>query len=337
LSRETGRHLRQNGGAGARRKRLPSPFYAPRKRFGQHFLEPAWVDKLIRAVAPCADETFLEIGPGRGALTRPLAGQAGRVVAFEIDHDLAAALTNAAPPNLTVVDTDFLKVTMDGLRALLCAGVTPPSSGACDPLPKVRVAGNLPYNIASPILFKLTELFAAGLPLADAHLMLQREVADRLVAVPGTNDYGVLTVLLGHTAEISRVLSLPPGAFRPAPKVHSTVVRFRFHSPDPPVKEGQVFTDLVRAVFTRRRKTLANGLLAYQHGGRESFPPADRPRGRESFLPATGSIPSILTRAGIDGNRRPETLSIAEFARLADALADASVSRPGSSCAIVSP
>ena len=275
-------------------KRLPSPFYAPRKRFGQNFLEPAWVDKVIRQIAPDPADTFIEIGPGRGALTRPLVDRARRLIAFEIDHDLAAALTASAPAHVTIVDGDFLEVTFDRLGALL------KPYAASSP---IRVAGNLPYNVASPILFKLASLYAEGAPLTDAHVMLQREVADRLVATPGTGDYGVLTVLLGHTAEVGRVLSLPPGAFRPAPKVHSSVVRLRFHPPDPPVKKGQVFTDVVRAVFTQRRKTLANALSAFPKRGRESFKEA-------------------LARADIDGVRRPETLTIAEFARLADALAD---------------
>jgi len=279
-------------------KRLPSPFYAPRKRFGQNFLEPAWVDKVIRQIAPDPADTFIEIGPGRGALTRPLVDRARRLIAFEIDHDLAAALTASAPAHVTIVDGDFLEVTFDRLGALL------KPDAASSP---IRVAGNLPYNVASPILFKLASLYAEGAPLTDAHVMLQREVADRLVATPGTGDYGVLTVLLGHTAEVSRVLSLPPGAFRPAPKVHSSVVRLRFHPPDPPVKKGQVFTDVVRAVFTQRRKTLANALSAFPKRGRESFKEA-------------------LARADIDGTRRPETLTIAEFARLADALADITLS-----------
>ncbi len=259
MSPEKPRRPRVAPGVDRRRKRLPSPFYAARKRFGQHFLEPAWVEKLIREIAPHAADTILEIGPGRGALTRPLAERAGRVVAFEIDHDLAAALTDAAPAHLTVVDGDFLDITADRVRELIRPAAADSAAQS------IRVAGNLPYNVASPILFKLVDLYAAGIPLFDAHVMLQREVADRLVARPGTSEYGVLTVLIGHTAEVSKVLSLPPGAFRPAPKVDSAVVRLRFHPPQPPVKQGPVFTDLVRAVFTRRRKTLANALLAYRY------------------------------------------------------------------------
>ena len=126
-------------------------------------------------------------------------------------------------------------------------------------------------------------------------------MADRLVAPPGTKEYGVLTVLIGHSAEVRRVLELPPGAFRPAPKVRSTVVGLRFHAPVPPVRDPQAFDALVRAAFTWRRKTLANALSRRAEMGSD---------------PA--SVQSALARAGIDGRRRPETLSIAEFARLAD-------------------
>jgi 16S rRNA (adenine1518-N6/adenine1519-N6)-dimethyltransferase len=258
-----------------------------RKQFGQHFLEPAWVDKVVRAIDPKPDEHFIEIGPGTGALTRPLTAGAKSVTAFEIDRDLAAVLAGTAPPNLTVVEGDFLNARISdfGLRIA----------------DSVRVAGNLPYNVASPILFKLAELHASGLPLADATVMLQREVADRLVAPPGGREYGVLSVLIQHVADVSMVLKLPAGAFRPPPKVLSALVRLRFHPPAPPVKDPTVFAGMVQAVFTRRRKTLANALLA--------------------FPPAVVTTPArVLADADIDGARRPETLSVAEFARLADAL-----------------
>jgi 16S rRNA (adenine1518-N6/adenine1519-N6)-dimethyltransferase len=130
-------------------------------------------------------------------------------------------------------------------------------------------------------------------------VMLQREVADRLVAKPGRKEYGVLTVLIRHTADVDRLLNLPPGAFRPAPKIHSSVVRLRFHAPDPPVLDARLFATLVQSVFTRRRKMLANALDAFEDG--RSVPPQQ-----------------ALNDAGIDGSRRPETLTIAEFARLAD-------------------
>jgi 16S rRNA (adenine1518-N6/adenine1519-N6)-dimethyltransferase len=264
-----------------------------RKRFGQHFLERAWVDKLIQAIAPSRDQTFLEIGPGRGALTLPLAARVARLLAFEIDRDLATGLRATAPPNVTVVDGDFLDVTSDQLRVALkvAAGSEPPS---------LRVAGNLPYNVASPILFKLVELHRAGIPLTDASIMLQREVADRLTATPGTKEYGVLTVLIGQSAKVRRVMALPPGAFRPPPKVHSAVVRLEFHAPEPAARNPKLFAALVQAIFTRRRKTLANALKA--------------------FPPSAGLSPGeALKAADLDGQRRPETLSGPELVRLADA------------------
>jgi len=271
-----------------------------RKRFGQHFLEPAWVEKVVRAIDPRSADTFIEIGPGRGALTRPLAARAKRVFAYEIDRDLAAELRAEAIPNVTVVEGDVL----DTLCLDQLAPSPEPQRGmqrAPSPEP-LRVAGNLPYNAASPIMFKLADLFAAGVPIGDATLMLQREVADRLVAAPGTREYGVLSVLLQHVATIDSLLKLPAGAFRPAPKVLSALVRLRFHPPLPTVASPKAFTGIVRAVFTRRRKTLANALHAVDTSGQRSFGP-------------------VLEDAGLDGRRRPETLTVAEFARLADAYA----------------
>ena len=266
-------------------ERLPTPY--PRKRFGQNFLEPAWVAKVVRAIDPAPDETFLEIGPGRGALTRPLAERVQSLTAIEIDRDLAAELSRTAPANVTVVDGDFLEID------LVRAGLARPLHTAAD----FRVAGNLPYNVASPILIKLRNLYASGIPIRDATVMLQREVADRLTAPAGTRDYGVLTVVIGHTARVERLLALPPGAFRPAPKVHSALVRLTFHPPEPPVRDAAAFERLVRSVFTRRRKTLANALAA------------TRP-----------DAANALRTANLDGRRRPETLTISEFGRLSDAL-----------------
>jgi 16S rRNA (adenine1518-N6/adenine1519-N6)-dimethyltransferase len=287
-------------------KRGTAPF--SRKRFGQYFLEPVWVAKVIRAIDPQPGDHFLEIGPGRGALTRPLLERVTSVQAFEIDRDLAAELrrggeirlkpdpthadpTNVNPPNtltegqLTLVEGDFLETanTLAGARSHA-----------------LRVAGNLPYNVASPILFKLLELHASGVPLVDATLMLQHEVADRLVAAPGGKEYGVLSILVQHTADVERLLSLPPGAFRPPPKVRSALVRVRFREPRPPADDPPTFAALVQAIFTRRRKTLANALLA---------------------LPLSARLPpgAALERAAIDGRRRPETLAVAELVRLANA------------------
>jgi len=258
-----------------------------RKRFGQHFLEPAWVARLIAAVNPAPDDTFLEIGPGRGALTRPLALRAARVVAVEIDRDLAAALAAERLPNVRIVQGDFLEV--DLARVL-----------APERLP-VRVIGNLPYNVSSPILFRLLESHQGGRRFSDATLMLQREVADRLVAAPGTKAYGALAIQVALHASVERVLTLPPGAFRPPPKVTSAVVRLRFHEPAADVGSSAVFERLVRGMFLQRRKTLANALQ-----------PVAGTLGR--------SVPQLLERAGIDGHRRAETLTLEEIARLARAV-----------------
>lgn len=269
----------RRAGPGRPRSTSSRPALA-RKRFGQHFLEPAWVEKVIKAIDPRPDQTFIEIGPGRGALTRPLAARAKAVIAIEIDRDLAGELRRTMPPNVTVIEGDFLRI-----------GVA--DSGLGNPAP-LRVAGNLPYNVASPILFRLLDLHRAGVPLTDATLMLQREVADRLLARPGTKEYGVLGVLIGQGANVDRLLNLPAGAFRPAPRVLSSVVRLRLHPDEPPVRDRQLFNELVRAVFTRRRKTMGNAI---------------RP------LEGVGPLPGWLDR-----RRRPETLTIAEFARLADDL-----------------
>lgn len=265
-----------------------------KKRFGQNFLEPVWAQKVVDAIAPQTGDTFIEIGPGPGAITRLLAARVRALIACEIDRDLAAALQAEAIPSVQVMVGDFLHVDAGTLTDAIEAA----APGA----DRVRVAGNLPYNVASPIMFRLVELARGGFPLHDATIMLQREVADRLLAAPGSRDYGVLSVLIGHRARVQRLLNLPPGAFRPAPKVHSSVVRLTFAAPTPAVTDEAVLAAITNAVFSRRRKTMGNALLA--HG---------------SVTPATAG--AALARAGIDPGRRPETLSIAEFAALADAVA----------------
>jgi 16S rRNA (adenine1518-N6/adenine1519-N6)-dimethyltransferase len=256
------------------------------KRFGQHFLEPAWVDRVVEVVAPLSSDAFLEIGPGSGALTAPLARRVRELVAVEIDRELAPALAKGAPANVRVVQADFLRVDGEGLLPPGC----------------VRVAGNLPYNISTPILFRLLALAGDGRRISDATVMLQREVADRLAASPGCKDWGVLSACQQLRARVRRVLDLPPGAFRPAPKVHSAVVRLTYHPPDPPVRDAGLFEALVRAIFLQRRKMLSNSLA-----------PFAETRG-------AGAV-EMLTAAGIDPHRRPETLEVAELARLADVFA----------------
>ena len=238
-----------------------------RKRFGQHFLEPVWVTKLVAAIAAQSTDRFIEIGPGRGAITVMLASRVAELVVVEVDRDLAAALAGHALPNVRIVNDDVLKVDLVALAG----------SGS------MRIAGNLPYNLSSPILFKLLEASRAGL-FTDAHLMLQKEVADRLVARPATRDYGVLTLSTMLWADVSRVLSLPPGAFRPAPKVHSTVVRLNFRPPPTGVDNPELLVSIVRSVFTQRRKTMANALSPFataraRQRSRTACPGRTRPAG----------------------------------------------------------
>lgn len=263
------------------------PFPRARKRFGQHFLEPAWVARLVAAVAPAPDDTFLEIGPGRGALTKVLAPRVTRVIAVEIDRDLAAALPTLLPPHVRVVQGDFLDVDLD---ALLAGEATP-----------LRVIGNLPYNVASPILFTLLHAADEGRRFSDATLMLQKEVADRLVATPGSGDYGALAIQVALLADVDRLLTLPPGAFRPPPKVTSAVVRLRFRSAAVNVGDRRLFETLVRGMFLQRRKTLANALK-----------PVLGALGRDTA--------EILRTARVDPGRRPETLDVSDIARICRAV-----------------
>ena len=263
-----------------------------RKRFAQHFLEQAWVNKLIAAAAISPDDSVVEIGPGRGAITRPLAAQSARLLAIEVDRDLAADLEANKPPNVTVVTGDVLSVD---LIPILTGWLGAPPG----PANAIRIVGNLPYNISSPIMFRLIELAAATQGIRDALLMLQKEVADRLVAKVGTGDYGVLTVLTGLHADVTRVLSLPPGAFRPQPRVHSAVVRLAFRPPRVQIDNEEQFVRMVRTMFTQRRKTTGNAL--------------------KPFASETGSeAAAVLSSAGIDPQRRPETLELAELAALAN-------------------
>lgn len=262
--------------------------HRPRRRFGQHFLEAAWVRKVIDAAGPRSEDVFLEIGPGRGALTRALAPRVARLVAVEIDRDLARDLQDQGlgpAGKVTIITGDFLDLDLRSLVETEFGAVA-----------TVRVIGNLPYNASSPILARLIQ--SADL-FADATLMLQREVADRLLAKPGTGEYGVLTVLTRVHAAATRLLDLPPGAFRPAPKVRSTVVRLEFHPPalDPELLSR--FERLVRGLFQQRRKTVANAL-------RGAFPEVDPAR-----------LASLLGAAGIDGTRRPGTLEMTDLSRLA--------------------
>jgi 16S rRNA (adenine1518-N6/adenine1519-N6)-dimethyltransferase len=254
-----------------------------KKRYGQHFLEAVWADKLVAAIDPKAGDRFVEIGPGPGALTLRLAPLVSRVTAVELDAEMVARLRPRLPPNVVLVHGDFLEFDLSTL-----ASERP-----------FRVAGNLPYNVSSPILFALIDTHRTADGIIDATLMVQREVAERMHAQPGTGDYGVLSILVQLHADVRLVLSLPPGAFRPMPRVHSSVVHLHFRAPAITLADEPAFESMVRTMFMQRRKTLRNALGPYAESRQRS-----------------GAV--ALAAAGIDPRRRPETLQLSELARLAE-------------------
>jgi len=278
----------------------------PRKRFGQHFLAPAWAQKVLKAIDPKPGDRFIEIGPGPGALTLPLAATGAPVLAVEIDRDLSAELAARVPRNVTVMTADFLKVDVTPFLSGLEPQRPPADNAAPDPPLRYRAVGNLPYNLSTPIVFRLIDLHQRQPLLTDATIMVQREVAARLAAGPGTKEYGVLTITAQLHASIERLLELPPGAFHPPPKVHSTLLRLRFlDRPSVRLVDDALFRRLVRALFSQRRKTLQNSLKRF---------------GSNAHL--------VLAMARIDGQRRPETLSLAEIARIVELLAISKAPKP---------
>ena len=216
------------------------------RRLGQHFLRPAAVERLVDLIDPRPDQTFLEIGPGRGALTLPLAERAARVVAVELDPRLVAELRQRAVPNLTIVPGDAREVDL--------AALVPRGS---------RLVGNLPYYVSSPLLRRFLDLRSH---VVDLHVMLQEEVARRVAAPPGSRACGILSVLYAAWAEVDMPMRFGAAAFTPAPKVSSAVLRARFLA-RPPVEfeDFPAFERLVKTAFARRRKTLENNL-------RDSYP-----------------------------------------------------------------
>lgn len=225
----------------------PGAGHVPRKRFGQHFLTDAGViADIVREIDPRPGEAIVEIGPGMGALTAPLLQRSGALTAVELDRDLAARLRSR--PGLCVVEADILKVELAGLDGAMGA-----------PERALRMVGNLPYNISSPILFHL-------LPWAhrvvDQHFMLQREVVERMVAEPGSRTYGRLSVMLQWRYEMEMVLRVPAEAFDPPPAVESAVVRMR---PRPHVTgvDPARLSEVVAVAFSQRRKLLRNSLGAW--------------------------------------------------------------------------
>jgi len=266
-----------------------SPARGKTRALGQHFLRDADIARrIVDVIAPTARDVTVEIGPGRGALTNLLAACSGRLIGLEVDPVLAARLSEAfaASLNVRILEADARSYDYTALRGLVH------ESGG-----RVLAVGNLPYSVAKPILMALVE---AGSSIDEMALMLQREVAERIAAAPGTRVYGSLSVLTQVACDVRLALSVPPGAFTPPPQVDSAVAHLRtLDVPPVSIAEPERFRRLVRAAFGQRRKNLANALGAGLGLG------AERAR-------------SAITAAGIDPGRRAETLSLAEFARLAD-------------------
>lgn len=216
--------------------------HLPRKRFGQNFLtDSAIIDAIVRAIAPQPGDPMVEIGPGLAALTQPLVERLGHLTVIELDRDLAVRLR--AHAQLDVVESDILKVDVTALARRMGAH-------------KIRVVGNLPYNISSPILFHLLDHVAV---VQDQHFMLQKEVIDRMVAMPATADYGRLSVMLQWRYAMENVLFVPPECFDPPPRVDSAVVRM-VPLAQPPAMDFSTYSDLVQTSFSQRRKILRNTL-----------------------------------------------------------------------------
>jgi 16S rRNA (adenine1518-N6/adenine1519-N6)-dimethyltransferase len=255
-----------------------------KKSLGQHFLhERGVIDKMLLAIDPKPGERFVEIGPGQGALTFPLLDRHGALTAIEFDRDLLVPLTAASKSHgeLTLIHSDVMNVDFSTLAA------TPPGG-------QIRLVGNLPYNLSSPILFHALDHAAA---IRDMHFMLQKEVVDRMAAAPGSKVYGRLSVMLQASCQVTGLFKVPPGAFRPPPKVDSAVVRL---VPKPVAEIGiddpARFAAIVRAAFGQRRKTLRNAL----GGVCES---------------------DQIVAAGIDPQCRAEQLAVSDFVRLANTTA----------------
>lgn len=246
-----------------------------RKRFGQHFLtDPGVLQRMVQCIRPGADDLLLEIGPGHGALTDYLSGTTARYVAVEIDRDLVPFL-HARFPGLEVIAADVLRVDLDTVFA---------------PGERWRVVGNLPYNISTPLIAKLL----GHLPrIRDMHFMLQREVAARLAAEPGSKAWGRITVLVQYHCEVEPLFDVPPESFEPPPKVWSAVVRLTPRAETLPLRDAAGLDRVLRQAFGQRRKRLGNALQ---------------------------SLAPDWVQAGVDPGRRADDLSVAEFVALANAL-----------------
>lgn len=264
----------------------------PSKRLGQHFLrDQRTIERIIDALNPKADETIIEIGPGTGALTATLVERAGRVVAVEFDNKLAPLLSERFAEV-----TNFRLVMADALTTDFCLEIKPATSA--------RLVANLPYNISTAILQRLIAQRAC---LGEMVLMLQREVVERLLAPPGTTDRGFISVLVEAYCEAERLFDVAPGAFRPPPKVWSSVMRLKFRPRiNAEITDESLLWETVSAGFAQKRKTILNNL---RHAS-----------GRlQEVLKRNGGASIVLCKAGIDLKRRAETLTVEEWARITQA------------------
>jgi 16S rRNA (adenine1518-N6/adenine1519-N6)-dimethyltransferase len=230
--------------------------HIPRKRFGQHFLtDRGIIEDIVQAIAPQAGQRMVEIGPGLGAMTQPLVERLGHLTVIELDRDLVKQLR--AQPELTVLESDVLKVEFAPLAASMTVGAESK---------KIRVVGNLPYNISTPILFHLLDAVDV---IEDQHFMLQKEVIDRMVAKPSTSAYGRLSVMLQWRYAMDNVLHVPPQSFDPPPRVDSAIVRMVPHAA-PAAIDVSLLSELVRVAFSQRRKLLRHSLGQWLTG--RNFP-----------------------------------------------------------------
>lgn len=263
---------------------MAAPLPPPRKRYGQHFLhDPAIIARIVAAIDPRPGRRLVEIGPGRGALTAPLLEAAGELDVVEIDRDLAAVL----PARLGAIPPR-LRIHCRDVLDFRLEELGPAPSG-------YDVVGNLPYNISTPLIFHLLQ--QADL-IRTMVFMLQKEVADRIGAPPGNKQYGRLSVMVQYRCLVDRLFSIGPGAFTPPPKVESTVIRLtpRPRAAGERAQDGEAFTRLVARAFSTRRKTLRNALRDFCNA-------------------------EVILGAGIDPGARAETLSVADFVRLSNAIA----------------
>lgn len=249
-----------------------------KKKFGQNFLtDQAIINSLIQAISPQADDLMVEIGPGLGAMTQPLIKYLNHLHVVEIDRDIISWMQGFYPSNkITIHNADVLKFDFNTIGE------------------RIRVVGNLPYNISSPILFKLLENTHQ---IIDMHFMLQKEVVERMVAAPSSSEYGRLSVMLQYKLQMEYLITVPPDAFDPAPKVESAFVRCVPYATLPyPAKDEVLFAKLVQAAFGQRRKTLRNTL--------------------KGLLDDSG-----FASLNIDSQQRAENLSVAQFVTIANFLA----------------